>query len=99
MGLLLDLGKPTDVSSVRLALLGTGTTVELLAAPDGAGSSSAPTGTDGLETVATVQDAGARATLTPDAPVTTRWLVVWLTKVPAVPGGFQGKIAEITVRS
>ena len=31
--------------------------------------------------------------------VTTRWLVVWLTSLPPVPGGFQGRIAEIAVRT
>ena len=31
--------------------------------------------------------------------MTTRWLVVWLTSLPAVPGGFQGRVAEISVRS
>ena len=29
----------------------------------------------------------------------TRFLVVWLTKLPPVTGGFRGEIAEVTVRS
>ena len=28
-----------------------------------------------------------------------RWLVVWLTSLPAAPGGFQGRVAEISVAS
>jgi hypothetical protein len=31
--------------------------------------------------------------------VRTRFLVVWLTKLPAVTGGYRGEIAEVTVRS
>ena len=29
--------------------------------------------------------------------MTTRFLLVWLTSVPKVPGGYQGKVAEIQV--
>ncbi len=41
--------------------------------------------------------AKTKLTLTPDQPVTARWLVVWLTSVPDV-GGFRGGIAEVVVR-
>ena len=29
----------------------------------------------------------------------TRFLIVWLTKLPAAPGGYRGEISEVTVRS
>ena len=38
-------------------------------------------------------------TLTADEPVTTRYLVVWLTALPDIGDGFRGKVAEIDVRS
>ena len=96
VGLRLDLGKATRVGQVRLTLLGSPTSVQILAAP---GADTAPTSTDGLRTVASDDGAGTEATLTLKKPVTTRWLVVWLTSLPAVPGGYQGRVAEITVRS
>jgi hypothetical protein len=96
VGLRVDLGSQVPVSAVRLTLQGEPTSVKLLAAPQGAG---APTSIDGLRTVAAQEGAGTKLTLRPDKPVTTRYLVVWLTSLPPVPGGYKGKVAEITVLS
>ena len=96
VGLLVDLGEPTDVGDVRLTLMGTPTSLEVLAAPD---ATTAPSSTDGLDTVASAEDLGTRAELSLRKPVTTRWLVVWLTSLPPAPGGFQGRVAEISVSS
>ena len=96
VGLLVDLGKRTPVGEVRLALLGAPTSLDILAAPD---AQTAPTGTDGLSTVATKKGAGPAVDLRLKKPVTTQYLVVWLTSLPPVPGGFKGQIAEISVRS
>ncbi len=96
VGLLVDLGKPTAVGEVRLTLVGKPTSLELLAAPD---ATTAPTSTDGLTTVASQEGAGADLDLELKKPVKTQWLVVWLTSLPPVPGGFKGQVAEITVRS
>ena len=38
------------------------------------------------------------ASLAPDAPVTGRYLTVWLTALPSVEDGFRGEVAEIAVR-
>ena len=96
VGLLLDLGKPTDVSQVKVTLQGSPTSLDLLAAP---ASASQPTSTAGLTKLASVQGAGTAATLSASSPYKTRYLVVWLTSLPAQSGGFQGRVAEITVRS
>ncbi len=96
VGLLIDLGSQQDVSSVRLTLLGSPTDVTLLAAPAGA---AAPTDTEGLDEVAAVRAAATTTDLAPEEPVTARYLVVWLTSLPAVDGGYQGGVAEIVVRS
>jgi serine/threonine protein kinase len=97
VGLLVDLGKPLAVGGVRLTLLGRPTSLQILAAPRGA--QSAPSNTDGLTRVASADNAGHRVRLPFRKPVTTRWLVVWLTSVPPVPGGYKGQVAEISVRS
>ncbi|HEX6517199.1 MAG TPA: protein kinase family protein [Nocardioidaceae bacterium] len=96
VGLLVDLGKPTEVSSVRLSLVGEPTSLKLLAAPPGAGR---PSTTDGLKTVARASDAGTDVNLEIQKPVKTRYLVVWLTSLPAGEGGYVGQIAEINVLS
>ncbi|MGZ4436338.1 MAG: protein kinase family protein [Nocardioidaceae bacterium] len=96
VGLLLDLGKPTDVSKVTVTLQGTPTSLSLLAAPPGSGR---PTSVNGLTKVDSVDGAGTTATLQAAKPVKTQYLVVWLTSLPAASGGYQGRVAEISVRS
>ena len=95
VGLLLDLGRDTEVSAVDVSFLTSPTDLEILAAREGA---SAPTSADDLQRVARETGAGSRANLALDEPVTTRYLVVWLTKLPAADGGFRGQVAEIVVR-
>lgn len=94
VGLLLDLGQAVDVAEVRLRLGGRPTAVELLAAP---GAGAAPGDVESLEKVAAAPRAGQRVTLTPEQPVNTRYLVVWLTSLPPVPDGYVGRIAEVDV--
>ncbi len=96
VGLLVDLGKPARVGEVRLKLIGSPTSLEILAAPD---ATSAPTSTDGLSEVASAAAAGTDVDLKLDKPTKTRWLVVWLTSLPAADGGFRGQVAEVSVRS
>jgi Protein kinase domain len=96
VGLLVDLGRKTGVGEVRLTLGGSPTAVQILAAPD---ASSAPTTNQGLPVVAANPRAGTKVDLRLKKAVTTRWLVVWLTSLPSAPGGYQGRVAEISVRS
>jgi hypothetical protein len=96
VGLVVDLGRPVEVSELQLRLVGRPTDLELLAADRGAGL---PTSTEELRQVAAAVEAGPRVNLDLAAPVTTRYLVVWLTDLPAVEGGFVGQIAEIVIRS
>jgi hypothetical protein len=86
------------VSRVDLTLVGSPTSVEVLAAP---GATSAPTGVEGLDTLgSTVADGEdpVQASVEADAPVTTRYLVVWLTSLPQVEENvYVGTIAEMAV--
>ena len=95
VGLVVDLGEPVEVSQVQLTLIGRPTSLEVLAADEGAGL---PTSTAGLQTVASAQDAGPQVDLDLDEPVTTQYLVVWLTSLPPAEGGFVGQVAEIVLR-
>ena len=96
VGLMLDLGEPVDVTDVRLTMIGAGTDLELRAAPD---ARTAPTSLDQTEVVARAPGAGTQVTLAPDEPVTTRFVLLWLTELPAVDGGYRGQVAEIVARS
>jgi serine/threonine protein kinase len=93
VGLVLDLGSAHRVSSVTVDLVGA-TDVELLAAP--AGSKARPTQLDGFGKVASASGDG-KLTFKPTGQVTTRYLLVWLTKLPPSDGQFRGKISEIDV--
>ncbi|MFC9702545.1 serine/threonine protein kinase [Streptomyces sp. NPDC056943] len=92
VGLILDLGTAQEISSVDLSFLGH-TEVELRTAPSDA--SSAPSMPDEFTTQAA--GAGSNVTLKPTKPVTTRYVLVWLTELPANDGGYRGKLAEIKI--
>jgi putative peptidoglycan lipid II flippase len=97
VGLVVDLGEVRTVESVDLVLLGNGTDVELRAAPENA--SSAPSDSaDSFDQVAVQEGAGTTAELTPEEPVQTRYLLIWLTSLPEVStNAYRGGIADIEV--
>ena len=100
VGLVLDLGSAQPVGSVQVSLSGRGTDLELrVPKSDPAGTTRAPYGSDAdWRAVATDRDAGSRSTLTPDAPVTTRFVLVYLTSLPEEGGRYRGGISEVVVR-
>jgi hypothetical protein len=94
VGVILDLGSAQTVGSVTVHFLGGATSVDLMAAS--AGVSVEPTSLDGFQKVAS--DQASTATLTPRSKVKSRYLLVWLTKLPQESSGhFRGRIAEINV--
>jgi hypothetical protein len=95
VGLLLDLGAEHDVREVVVTLVGAPTELRLLTAT----GDEAPTSLDQLEPVSEQRAAGATVTLAPAEPATARWVVVWLTALPSVDGGFRGQVAEVVVRA
>ena len=94
VGLAVDLGRTRSVSEVRLRLVGKPTAVRVLV-----GGADTPTTTEGLKTLDSDDDAGASVDLRTATAVHTRWLVVWLTSLPPVSDGYQGQVAEVSVRS
>jgi hypothetical protein len=95
VGLLVDLGRPAEVTDLKLQFVGSPTSFEILAA---APSAAAPTSTAGLTRVARVSAAGTTEDVHLDKPVTTRFLVVWLTDLPPAQGGYKGEVAEVGVQ-
>jgi len=92
VGLVLDLGAAHDVASVDLTTVGSPTSVSVYVSPTN------PPNLVGLDVAGRAQLTGTHATITLDQPVTGRYVVVWLTKLPAVSGGFRGGIAEAVVK-
>jgi hypothetical protein len=92
VGLVLDLGARKDVSSVTVTPVGAGTDLQVRLS-DGQG-----TALGDYTKVATGTDVTGRTVLTFDKATEGRYVLLWLTKLPAVEGGFRGQLAEVTVR-
>jgi len=97
VGLVVDLGGPREISSLRI-LLGTGpTNLSVYVAKDDA--TDPPTRIRDLTETAVVEGAGSDATVSLPSDVISRYVVVWLTELPELePGQYLGEIREITVR-
>ena len=97
VGIIYDLGAPTPVSSVAVALQGDGTSLQLMV-PKG-DTSQSPTAVSGWKAVATQADQPeGTVTLKPSAPAETRYVLVWLTKLPKDGSGYRGTISEVTIQ-
>jgi putative peptidoglycan lipid II flippase len=100
VGLVLDLGQPLPVREVQLSLSGAGTNVQFrVPKSDPSETSKPPMSSDARwRSVAKQSKAGATATLTPVQPVTTRYVLVYLTSLPKEGRDYQGGIYEVEVR-
>jgi serine/threonine protein kinase len=92
VGLVLDLGASRQVSSVTVTPVGEDTDLQVRLSDD-PGSALAD-----FTKVASSSDASGRTVLTLDKPTTGRYVLIWLTKLPAVDGGFRGQLSEVVVR-
>jgi hypothetical protein len=97
VGLVLDLGSEQKVSSVEVHLVGSPTDLELFATAPG--DDNPPAELADAHRVSGATADGTTVILRVDPAQRTRYLVVWLTRLPAVPGGFRGEVTEVTVRS
>lgn len=90
VGLVVDLGATREVSAVDLTFLGapTAATVYL--------SEQVPTAVAGLSPAGST-DGRPESEVALDAPTRARYVVVWLTALPAAAGGFQGQVADVGV--
>jgi len=89
VGLLLDLGAPTAVRSVKVSVVGSGSTLQLRTATGDTLTGSA--------VVAQAVDASGTLTLTPSAAVTSRYLALWFPVPAPSNGGYRVGVAEVTV--
>lgn len=96
VGIIYDLGSVTAISQVTVLLKRDPTSLELrIPADDPAKSPSDP---DDWEPVTTVEDSSETADLRAPAGTKTRYVLVWLTKVPKDGDRYRGEIAEVTIQ-
>ncbi|WMD09904.1 protein kinase family protein [Streptomyces sp. FXY-T5] len=94
VGVILDLGKVQDVGKVTVSFKGE-TSVELRAAT---GVATQPQSLDGYTKVA--QGSGTTVALKPDESLKSRYLLVWLTKLPLTDdGNYRGRVVDVKVTS
>jgi len=92
VGLVLDLRASHAVSEVDLATVGSPTGISIYVSPTD------PDNLVGLQPAGKTDVAGTKGVVTFAAPATGRYVVVWLTQLPAVAGGFRGGIANAVVK-
>ena len=97
VGLMLDLGKDQKATAVTVRFKGAPTSFDVYAAPPGV--TQRPDSLEQLDKVGGQKSAPEKSTVTLDPSPSTRYLLVWLTRLPSVSGGYRGEITDITVRS
>ncbi|WP_433163900.1 protein kinase family protein [Kribbella sp. CA-247076] len=98
VGIVYDLGAPTTVSKVDVALVGDGTSLQVMV-PKG-DTSKSPTATSGWTPVAEEEEQPeGTASLTLSKPTETRYVLVWLTRLPKESGSkYRGEISEVAIQ-
>lgn len=89
VGLLVDLGAPTEVDRVELLTSGAGVGVELRVADERGAAAEA------YRVVAGGTAGEPGLVLTPPEGTTARWWLVWVTALREVDGGFSAAVAEM----
>jgi len=99
VGLVLDLGKPVKLGEVEVTFAAAGETVELRV-PEKEATDRAPMDRQAQwKTVATVENTSEQAVLKPTEEVTSRYVLVYLTKLPEVSRSrYVGTVNEIVVK-
>lgn len=93
VGILLDLGAPRTIGSVALDLVGNGTDLQVLTSNDPGESP------QDYDLMAQATEAGETERLKAADPTSARYVLVWLTGLPQVDGGWRGGIREVQVTS
>ncbi|MBC7633008.1 protein kinase family protein [Aeromicrobium sp.] len=97
VGIVLDLGGRREVDSLQVRLAGKPTSLAIYTARSG--QSRAPRSLIGLRRVAVLDGAGTDATVSLPSGILSRYVVVWLRKLPAIgEGRFRGEIREVVVK-
>ena len=93
VGLVLDLGTPQPVSAVRLELLGTGSSVQVMVA-----SQILPKPKN-WTMLAQADSIGTAIDLRAPRPIIGRYVLIWFTRLPPQDGTYQGGVRDVIVFS
>lgn len=96
VGIVLDLGSEQAVGSIELDLAGAPTSFEIWTSPPGIDDP--PVELADLRRRVGQTATGTLSVARFESPVRTRYILVWLTKLPEAPGGFRGEITEAIPR-
>jgi len=95
VGLLLDLGRPAEVGAVDLVLPAATSDVEVRLGPDD--PAALPPTQEGFDLLGRAEDVGETVTVSGE-PRSTRFVLVWFTRLPPGAEGWRGGISEAVVR-
>jgi putative peptidoglycan lipid II flippase len=82
------------VSRVAITVLGGATDLELRVADDAGDAGDA---LDDYRLVDEASDVDGQAVLRPEEAVSARYVLVWLTQIPARDGTYRGEVADVTI--
>lgn len=91
VGVLLDLGAPRAIGSVTLNLVGNGTDLQVLTSNEPGKSPK------DYDLMAQATEAGEKVRLKSARPASARYVLIWMTGLPQVDGGWRGGIREVKV--
>jgi putative peptidoglycan lipid II flippase len=95
VGIFLDLGSSVAVSGLNLRLVSADSDLEIRAAPETAAEP--PQAIDDWTVIAEVAKTAEAVPVSLETPVTTRYVLVWFTRLPPEGGDFRGGVAEVEV--
>ena len=93
VGIVLDLGAPRTIGAVNLDLVGNGTDLQVLTSNDPGENP------QDYDLMAQATEAGASVRLKAADPTSARYVLVWMTGLPQVDGGWRGGVREVRVTS
>ena len=93
VGLLVDLGAPRSIGEITLDLVGNGTDLQVLTSNE-----PGPSPQD-YDLLAQATEAGEKVTLKSADPTSARYVLIWMTGLPQVDGGWRGGIREMKITS
>jgi serine/threonine protein kinase len=93
IGLIVDLGQPVPVKVIELGLVGNDTDLQIRTAD------TLSTTLDGYTEVSRLTGAPGQVTIREPRAITARYVLIWLTGMPAATDGFRGGIRSVDIRS
>jgi putative peptidoglycan lipid II flippase len=95
VGIVIDLGSSVPVSGLTVQQVSANSDLEIRVAPEAAAEP--PRTIDDWAVIAELEETAEAVPVSLDVPVTTRYVLVWFTRLPPEGGDFRGGVAEVEV--